>query len=110
MKFISLTIKVKFVSINCRDLIFEKAYCYYRANKHEDALKTIEQNDDPDNLRIKELKAQILYRLENFTEAAQIYEEIIKNTNDDYEDERQTNLCAALVYTSDPVKKQKKNT
>ncbi|XP_018578059.1 signal recognition particle subunit SRP72 [Anoplophora glabripennis] len=81
-----------------QSLIFEKAYCYYRANKPEEALRTIRQSEEEIDFRTKELKAQILYRLENFDEAAKIYHEIIKNTDDDYEDERYTNLSAVMVY------------
>lgn len=81
-----------------QQLIFEKAYCYYRINKHEEALKTIDGSQEEIDFRTKELKAQILYRLEDFNSAAELYREIIKNTNDDYEDERQTNLSATLVY------------
>lgn len=67
-------------------------------------MKTIEQSEEEIDLRTKELKAQILYRLENFEEASQIYHEIIKNTNDDYEDERYTNLSAVMVYLEENVR------
>lgn len=79
-------------------MIFEKAYCYYRANKPEEALTTIDKAGPDVDFRIKELKAQVLYRLENFQDAANIYHEIIKNTDDEYEDERYTNLSAVMVY------------
>lgn len=81
-----------------RDLIFEKAYCYYRANKPEEALKTLDSYDGDPNYLFKELRAQILYRLERYKEAAGTYQEIIKNVNDEYEDERYTNLSASMVY------------
>lgn len=81
-----------------RGLIFEKAYCYYRANKPEEALKTIDSYEGEPNYLIKELRAQILYRLERYKEAAGTYQEIIKNVDDEYEDERYTNLSAAIVY------------
>ncbi|CAH1103592.1 unnamed protein product [Psylliodes chrysocephalus] len=82
-------------------LIFEKAYSYYRANKPEEALKTIESSEEELDYRIKELKAQILYRLEKYNDSTKMYHEIIKNThNDDYEDERYTNLSAAMVHLS----------
>jgi signal recognition particle subunit SRP72 len=87
-------------------LIFEKAYCFYRANKHEEALKTISQFEDLD-LRSKELKAQILYRLERYDEAATLYRDIVKNTNDDYEDERHTNLSAVMVYLNNEETKDR---
>ncbi|KAJ3642145.1 hypothetical protein Zmor_024954 [Zophobas morio] len=81
-------------------LVFERAYCLYRANKHEEALKTIEKIENLD-LRSKELRAQILYRLEKYDDAATLYREIVKNTDDDYEDERHTNLSAVMVYLED---------
>ncbi|KAJ8923698.1 hypothetical protein NQ315_010279 [Exocentrus adspersus] len=81
-----------------QSLIFEKAYCYYRANKPEDALNTIDQSEEEIDFRVKELRAQILYRLEKFNEASELYHEIIKNADDDYEDERYTNLSAVMVY------------
>lgn len=83
----------------CRNLIFEKAYCYYRANKCEEALKTIDVPDLTEaNPHIKELQAQIFYKLERYSEAASTYQAIIKNVNDEYEDERYTNLSATMVY------------
>lgn len=48
------------------------------------------------SLKIKELKAQILYRLEKYEDCFAVYRDIIKNSNDDYEDERETNLAAVL--------------
>ncbi|CAH1998677.1 unnamed protein product [Acanthoscelides obtectus] len=81
-----------------KDILFEKAYCYYRANKPADALKILNKSEDELDLRCKELKAQILYRLEKYDEAAKMYHENIKSTNDDYEEERYTNLSAVMVF------------
>lgn len=55
----------------------------------------IENVQNP-TLRIKELKAQILYRLEKYEECFAVYRDIIKNSHDDYEEERETNLAAVL--------------
>ncbi|XP_074040914.1 signal recognition particle 72 [Leptinotarsa decemlineata] len=99
-----------------QNLIFEKAYCYYRANKPEEALKIIEASTQELNFRIQELKAQILYRLEKYNDATDIYQDIIKNIHDDdYEDERYTNLSAAMVHlsneeTGNKVEEFKENT
>ncbi|XP_050314497.1 signal recognition particle subunit SRP72 [Anthonomus grandis grandis] len=79
-------------------LIFEKAYCYYRLNKHQEALAIIDNGAGELDLRVKELKAQILYRIENYEQANLVYQDLIKNTDDDYEEERLTNLYATLVY------------
>jgi signal recognition particle subunit SRP72 len=85
----------------CDQLIFEKAYCEYRLNKPEESLKTIESaklNPLPANL--KELKAQVYYRLEQFDDCFNLYRDIIKNTSDDYEEERTTNLSAVTANLS----------
>lgn len=45
--------------------MFEKAYCQYRLNQPQDALKTLNAATSL-SLELKELKAQILYRLERY--------------------------------------------
>lgn len=77
------------------NLDFEKGYCLYRLNQISEALKVIENVQNP-SLKIKELKAQVLYRLERYEECFTIYRDIIKNSHDDYEEERETNLAAVL--------------
>lgn len=90
---------VKFIEkAKLTHLVFEKSYIEYRLNQPEKSLKTIEDarlNPLPGNL--KELKAQILYRLERFEECFDLYKDIIKTTSDDYEDERTTNLSAVVA-------------
>lgn len=84
-----------------QSLLFEKAYCEYRLNKPEVALKTIEgANLSPLPSNLKELKAQVLYRLEDFEECFGLYKDIIKNSSDDYEEERTTNLSAVVANLS----------
>uniref|UniRef100_A0A671RQY3 Signal recognition particle subunit SRP72 n=1 Tax=Sinocyclocheilus anshuiensis TaxID=1608454 RepID=A0A671RQY3_9TELE len=78
---------------------FEKAYCEYRLNRVEHALKTIqgipEQTD-----KLKELYGQVLYRLERYDECLAVYKDMIRNSQDDYEEERKTNLSAVLAAQS----------
>lgn len=81
-----------------RNLHFVKAYCYYRLNRHQEALKVLDELGDDVELPLKELKAQVLYRLENYCGSADLYQDIIKNSSEEYEDEYFTNLSAALVY------------
>ncbi|XP_077992578.1 signal recognition particle subunit SRP72-like [Glandiceps talaboti] len=78
------------------DLVFEKAYCQYRLNQIKQALTTIKTVPNPD-IRLKELLGQVLYRLENYQECMNVYRDVIKNTSDDYEEERQTNLSAVIA-------------
>lgn len=79
-------------------LVFERAYCEYRLNTPEKALKTIDAvTEKPLPSNLKELRAQVLYRLERFEECFDAYRDIIKNSNDDYEDERAANLSAVAA-------------
>lgn len=82
-------------------LLFEKAYCEYRLNRPGISLKTIENaNLNPLPSNLKELKAQILYRLEQYDDCFNLYKDIIKNSSDDYEEERTTNLSAVVANMS----------
>lgn len=56
----------------------------------------IESVQNP-SLKEKELKAQILYRLGEYEQCFNVYRDIIKNYNDEYEEERETNLSAVLT-------------
>jgi signal recognition particle subunit SRP72 len=82
-------------------LLFEKAYCEYRLNRSDIALRTIESaNLNPLPANLKELKAQVLYRMEQFDECFNLYKDIVKNSSDDYEEERTTNLSAVVANMS----------
>lgn len=83
--------------LSYRKLEFEKAYCLYRLNHVTEAFKIIDAIQNP-SLKVKELKAQIFYRLERFEECFAVYRDIIKNSTDEYEDEREANLAAVLVH------------
>ncbi|XP_016932760.3 signal recognition particle subunit SRP72 [Drosophila suzukii] len=89
----------KFIEKNrLSSLIFEKAYCEYRLNKQQQALKTIDDAGlQPLPPNLKELRTQVLYRLERYDECLDSYRDIIKNTSDEYEDERRTNLSAVAA-------------
>ncbi|TRY68710.1 hypothetical protein TCAL_06202 [Tigriopus californicus] len=80
-------------------LVFERAYALYRLNRSAPALAILNQKKTL-NLREKELKAQVLYRMEEFEASFNLYRDIMKNTSaddDDFETERLTNLSAAAV-------------
>lgn len=82
------------------DLVFEKGYCEYRMNNPAKALETIDSANLPRPLspKLKELRAQVLYRLERYEDCFDAYRDIIKNTvDDDYDDERTTNLSAVVA-------------
>lgn len=76
---------------------FEKAYCLYRLNQVQEAYNIVAKVQNS-SMKINELKAQILYRLEKYEECFTVYRDIITNSNDDYDDERETNLAAVLVH------------
>lgn len=77
-------------------LIFERAYCEYRLNKLQEAYDTVKKSQQS-NLKINELLAQICYKLEKYQESYDLYRDIIKNSDDDFDVERQTNLSAVVA-------------
>uniref|UniRef100_A0A3P9NHX9 Signal recognition particle subunit SRP72 n=1 Tax=Poecilia reticulata TaxID=8081 RepID=A0A3P9NHX9_POERE len=81
------------------EVVFEKAYCEYRLNRVESALKTIESAPDQTD-KLKELYGQVLYRLERYDECKTVYTDLIRNSQDEYEEERKTNLAAVVAAMS----------
>ncbi|XP_057707056.1 signal recognition particle subunit SRP72 [Corythoichthys intestinalis] len=81
------------------ELVFEKAYCEYRLNRVESSLKTIESAPQQTD-KLKELYGQVLYRLERYDECKSIYTDLIRNSQDEYEEERKTNLAAVMAAMS----------
>uniref|UniRef100_A0A1A8R6T8 Signal recognition particle subunit SRP72 n=2 Tax=Nothobranchius pienaari TaxID=704102 RepID=A0A1A8R6T8_9TELE len=81
------------------DVVFEKAYCEYRLNRVESSLKTIEGALEQTD-KLKELYGQVLYRLERYEECRSVYTDLIRNSQDEYEEERKTNLAAVVAAMS----------
>uniref|UniRef100_A0A1A7YYU5 Signal recognition particle subunit SRP72 n=2 Tax=Iconisemion striatum TaxID=60296 RepID=A0A1A7YYU5_9TELE len=81
------------------DVVFEKAYCEYRLNRVESSLKTIESAPEQTD-KLKELYGQVLYRLERYEECKSVYTDLIRNSQDEYEEERKTNLAAVVAAMS----------
>ena len=79
------------------DLTFEHAYCLYRLNKPEESLEILKASNSKSD-KVKELRAQIYYRLEKYDESYDLYRDLMKNSSDDFEQERLTNLQAAAVF------------
>jgi len=85
-----------------KSMVFEKAYAEYRLNRMDEALRTL-TSIQQDNLsaaelfRRKELEAQIYYRIERFEDCLQIYRQLVKEADDEYEDERLTNISAVAA-------------
>ena len=77
----------------CRNLAFEQAYCCYRLNDIGQA-EAILKNSPEDSPRKSELLAQIYYRQEHYEKCYDLYREVIKNSEDEWDSERQTNLLA----------------
>jgi tetratricopeptide (TPR) repeat protein len=72
--------------------VFESAYCLYRLGKFLSALNLIEKSKLDSRLNL--LKGQILYRLERFEEADEIFNNLIK-TDEFSNQDLQVNLLAA---------------
>lgn len=77
-------------------LAFEEAYCFYYLHKTKEALEILTAIEEP-SLREKELLAQVYYRLEEYQKCYDLYSDLIKNSQDDFGDERETNLAAVIA-------------
>eukprot|EP00058_Branchiostoma_floridae_P022788 XP_002608278.1 hypothetical protein BRAFLDRAFT_115079 [Branchiostoma floridae] len=77
-------------------LKFERAYSLYRLNRTQEALEVIKKIPEPD-YRIKELLGQVLYRLEQHDECLELYRDLIRNSQDEFDEERETNLAAVVA-------------
>ncbi|RWS29899.1 nucleolar protein 56-like isoform X1 [Leptotrombidium deliense] len=108
----AIDVDVKKVKVEDNDqskkLQLEKAYCEYRMNEVNTCLQTLKNISEP-TLQVKELMAQALYRLERYDECYELYIDLIKNSEDEYEDERETNLSAVIASLSLYDNKQNTN-
>ncbi|KAK7588106.1 hypothetical protein V9T40_005351 [Parthenolecanium corni] len=95
-KFKEACAELDHAKVPLESLAFERAYCLYRLNEPKKALEIISACQNPSQ-KLLELKAQVLYRLERYEECYQTYREIIKQSHDDYEDERLSNLLAVVA-------------
>uniref|UniRef100_A0A0N5A213 Signal recognition particle subunit SRP72 n=1 Tax=Parastrongyloides trichosuri TaxID=131310 RepID=A0A0N5A213_PARTI len=76
--------------------IFEDAYVAYRRFDNEKCLEHLNKLNQED-LHVMELKAQLFYRLGKFDEAVNVYEKLIREYSDDWEDERSANYMACVT-------------
>ncbi|XP_057307237.1 signal recognition particle subunit SRP72-like [Hydractinia symbiolongicarpus] len=77
-------------------MTFEKAYCLYRLNRLHEAAKILNGLENP-GLKENELLAQVNYRLEDYSSCLELYRSLIKNSADDYGDEREANMAAVIA-------------
>ncbi|GIX86512.1 signal recognition particle subunit SRP72 [Caerostris extrusa] len=99
---------LKLLEKQVSDANFEKAYCFYRLNKIQEAYDTLKSIGNPSN-KEKELIAQIFYRLEKYGECFDVYKDLIKNSEDDFEEEREANLAAVVSNLYNEKGKEFKN-
>ncbi|PJF17120.1 hypothetical protein PSACC_03078 [Paramicrosporidium saccamoebae] len=78
--------------VSTEGLVFERAYCQYRLGKYQAALEIVNgaEGSDP---RLYTLKAQVLYRLNRFSESHQLYRTLLSAATED--DERLVVNCNA---------------
>ncbi|GFS58379.1 signal recognition particle subunit SRP72 [Nephila pilipes] len=87
---------LKILEKQVSDANFEKAYCFYRLNRIQEAYTSLKSINNPSD-REKELLAQVLYRLERYDDCFDVYKDLVKNSEDDFEEERETNLAAVVA-------------
>jgi len=85
------------------DLQFETAYCHYRLNEPSKALAAIDSIPNP-QVKHLDLRAQVLYRLEQYDSCYSVYKDLIKTTDDKYDMERMTNLSAVTANLGDKTR------
>ena len=85
------------------DLQFEAAYCHYRLNDPHKAMKILDGVINP-LVKHNELRAQVLYRLEQYENCFTVYRDMIRSSDDKYETERKTNLSAVTAQLGDRSK------
>jgi len=85
------------------DLQFEAAYCHYRLNDPHKAMKILDGVINP-QVKHNELRAQVLYRLEQYENCFTVYRDMIRSSDDKYETERKTNLSAVTAQLGDRAK------
>ncbi|KAJ3298444.1 Signal recognition particle core component [Borealophlyctis nickersoniae] len=78
---------------------FEKAYCLYRANRLSESLDLIRQCKNGElgkdaKRQFDHLEAQVLYRQEDYGECLGIYQELLRDVNEDEEGELASNYNA----------------
>ena len=78
---------------------FEKAYCLYRLERYGESRKTLESLPQEEE-RVKELLAQIAYRLEDYDRASAVYSSLVRECSDEFDNERKANYAAALALGS----------
>lgn len=79
-------------------LSFELAYALHRAGKNDKVGNMLNGLNDTDNaLGAKYLQAQVFYKLQKYDEARSLYEELLKEAQDDEEEmDILTNYLACL--------------
>ena len=75
--------------------LFEKAYCQYRLEKYKESQQLLSKLPQS-NPHVRELQAQIFYRLEEYQKATTTYVGLIKDCSDSFSSERAANYAAAL--------------
>jgi len=84
-------------------LQFEVAYCHYRNNDLHKALEVLDTVTQP-GLKHNELRAQVLYKLEQFEKCFSVYRDIIRSSDDSYDKERATNMSAVTAQLGDSAR------
>ncbi|XP_065846118.1 signal recognition particle subunit SRP72-like [Oscarella lobularis] len=77
------------------DLI--KAYCHYRLSNLTEARSLLESARSSKSLARDELLCQVLYRLEEHDASLSLYQNLVKHSQDEYDNERESNLAAVLA-------------
>ena len=66
-------------------------------SRYQESWKLLAKHPDQDSSKVKELRAQLCYRMEKYDKSFELFKDVISQISDDYADERMTNLMAAMA-------------
>ena len=65
--------------------------------RYQESWKSLSKHPEQDSLRVKELRAQLSYRMEKYDKSYELFQDIISQSSDDYGEERLANAMAAAA-------------
>jgi len=74
--------------------LFDKAYGYYRKRQDVAALNVLARMPNQEEARILELRAQVFYRQEKFSEALQLFTKLMRSHSDEFDELRRAIIVA----------------
>ena len=66
-------------------------------SRYQESWKLLSKHADQDSSKVKELRAQLCYRMEKYDKSLELFQSVMSQISDDYSEERMTNLMAVTA-------------